>query len=278
MFDFIFDYQQRLALEDNLNLKELTLLFYLAKKILFAEPQHQFRNFTYREIMSDVPILKLERMQIARLISRLYSLNYIGLTKSFGSFSVALTKKYFKILSPRHINDNEVVSYLQKLNCSPVSKLSQNINGNCSKMSNSLIINTNIITKNIMLDILDEKIKTITIPNTSNINIGNNPKTDLVNNIKCLFKLFNKIEIDSDLDLVKYNLTLLIDKVRESQFLRQFEKLSQVLRLYDNILSDKYKDFSYRLNKEDSPKPYRAREYTDEELNSLFDNLDDVEL
>ena len=124
-----------------------------------------------------------------------------------------------------------------------------------------------------------EMIKTITIPNTSNINIGDNPKTDLVNNIKCLFNLFKKIEIDCNIDLSKYNLTLLIDKVRESRFLRQFVKLSQLLRLYDNIINDKYKDFSYRLaQQEDSPKPYRAREYTDEELNSLFDNLEDIEL
>ena len=278
MFEYIFDYQQRLALEDNLNLKELTLLFYLAKKILFAEPQQQFRNFTYREIISDVPILELEQKQIGRLINRLYALNYIKLVKSFGSFSVALTKKYYNILSPRHINDKEVVRYFFASTWSPVTKLEQKERQTWSSMTNSLVLDNNIITKNIILYILDEKIKTITISNTSNINIGDNPKTGLVNNIKCFFKLFNKIEIDSDLDLAKYNLTLLIEKVRESRFLRQFEKLSQLLRLYDNIINDKYKDFFYRLAKEDTPKPYRAREYTDEELNSLFDNLDDVEL
>lgn len=271
MFEYIFDYQQRLALEDNLNLKELTLLFYLAKKILFTEPQQQFRNFTYREIISDIPILRLERIQISRLINRLYSLNYIKLTKTFGSFSVGLTKKYFKILSPRHVNDNEVITYLNILNCSSMNKLAKKSNESCSSMNNSLNIYNSIITKISLNNILDDDIKTININNNSN-NIIKDNLTNLLNNIKSFFKLFSNIKIDCDLDLSKINIPLITLKVKESRFLKQFQKLSQLIKLYDNIINDKYKDFNSFPNS-----AFRQRNFQENYLDSLFDNLDEVE-
>jgi len=88
-------------------------------------------------------------------------------------------------------------------------------------------------------------------------------------------KLFNNIKIDCELDQ-KHDLNLLATKIKESSFLKQFSKLSDLLKKYKGIIADQYKDFEKAPQKENFKKPHK-RDYTASQLNSLFNSVYDVD-
>lgn len=87
-------------------------------------------------------------------------------------------------------------------------------------------------------------------------------------------KLFNKIKIDCNLDPDKHDIKALTEKVKQSRYLKGFSKISDILNKYNDIISDKYKDFSKpdKNNKVDgiNKKPTK-REYTEKDLKHLYD-------
>ena len=68
------------------------------------------------------------------------------------------------------------------------------------------------------------------------------------------------------------DMDVLIEKINESEFLKNCGNidLSWCLRHYDAIIQDKYKDFAKKSS------VYRSREYTKEEMDSLFDSIDNL--
>lgn len=116
MWEYIFDYQQRIALQDDLNIKDLTLLFYFSKNILSQNATEGknflYKTFSYKEIINDLQILKVGVKQLKNLISKLLNQNYIQVKKTMpGETTIKLCKKNFEILSPRHTSDIEVEKY-----------------------------------------------------------------------------------------------------------------------------------------------------------------------
>lgn len=93
-------------------------------------------------------------------------------------------------------------------------------------------------------------------------------------------KEFPKIVIDSKFQTT-HNYDLLSKAIKESTtFLNDNRKkisLSLILNNYDKVIAGEWKDFE-TFKKEYFNKPFRGRTYTAEKLNSLFDNIDDIEV
>ena len=69
---------------------------------------------------------------------------------------------------------------------------------------------------------------------------------------------------------------LLMNNIKESSFLKSFKfmKVSWINKNYGNIIAQYYKDF---LNKKDTH-GYHQRQYTEEELKSIFTDLNEINL
>lgn len=103
------------------------------------------------------------------------------------------------------------------------------------------------------------------------VNIQNSTTTKL----KTLQSLCESLTLDVQPDS-KYDLDLLIEKVKESRFLKKFNLLSEMLKKYDLIILGRYKD--YYEDKPKSNKKPKEREYSKEQLNSLFLDINDIEI
>ena len=77
-----------------------------------------------------------------------------------------------------------------------------------------------------------------------------------------------------DIDTSKYDLQKIYEAIKESEFL-QSATMSFVIEHYEKVINGDYKTFKIS-NKDDSA--YCERNYTKEELNSLFTNLDEIEI
>ena len=100
-------------------------------------------------------------------------------------------------------------------------------------------------------------------------------------------KHFPKKEIDADLK-PEQNIDLLIQAINKSDFLpnRDNLKLSFFVKHYDEILDGKYDRFEkdkeklkeYWLNQNTKDSSFKGRNYSKEELNALFDSIDEIEV
>lgn len=84
------------------------------------------------------------------------------------------------------------------------------------------------------------------------------------------------ISIDCLVDPYKFDFSLLVKKVKESRYLMMFRTLSELLNKYDDIIADKYKDFV--LDKYIKNNGVKKREYTKEEFDALFDDIESIEI
>lgn len=87
--------------------------------------------------------------------------------------------------------------------------------------------------------------------------------------------------IDCTLDVSKYDIGLLAQKVKESRYLKMFRSLSELLAKYDYIIADKYKDFEIDklfANANKISQKANKRDYTKEELDALFDNIMEIQV
>ena len=78
-----------------------------------------------------------------------------------------------------------------------------------------------------------------------------------------------------------FNISLLIEKVKQSEFLqeREFSSLEWCIKNYRAIINDCYKEYKQKPAPPPPPKPdFTQREYSKEECNTLFDDLDDVDI
>ena len=107
------------------------------------------------------------------------------------------------------------------------------------------------------------------------VDIQNSTTTKL----KTLQSLCDNLTIDVT-PTKEYNLDLLIEKVKSSRFLKKFNLLSEMLKKYDLIVTDRYKD--YYEDKKPKSKNFISREYTPEQMEALkksvFMDIEDIEI
>lgn len=127
----------------------------------------------------------------------------------------------------------------------------------------------------------DKDINNIVVVDKLSTNITHaHEETTTSTTIKELQLLCNGLEIDCSIeDLQNYDLKLLIQKVKESRYLKLFRSLRELLSKYDNIIKDKYKDFIVnQIIKSKVDSNAKKREYTKEQLDALFDSVDSIQI
>lgn len=128
---------------------------------------------------------------------------------------------------------------------------------------------------------IDKDINNIVVVDKLSSNITHaREETTTSTTIKELQLLCNGLEIDCSIeDLQNYDLKLLIQKVKESRYLKLFRSLRELLSKYNNIIKDKYKDFVVnQIIKSKVDSNAKKREYTKEQLDSLFDSVDSIQI
>ena len=112
---------------------------------------------------------------------------------------------------------------------------------------------------------------------------NNNLKIQHLKKIKEIFKASfpdKNNYIKSELPR-NFSISLLINKLKESPFLmeKEFATLEWCIKHYEPIINDCYKEYKQKPAPPPPPPPdFSQREYTKEECNALFDDLDDIEL
>ena len=125
-------------------------------------------------------------------------------------------------------------------------------------------------------EIVNKKTQT-TLDNTDT-DTDTNTETNTQSTFENFSSLFpNKIDMSLK-DIPPFvNLETLTEKLKESEFLQKCNNLTMHWFCQENnykkIISDFYKGMSFNNNK-----PYQTRSYTQEELDSLYTNLDDINL
>lgn len=136
----------------------------------------------------------------------------------------------------------------------PNHNLNVNVNDNVNDINNKVVVNKQSTNNSV-------RAHEETTTSTTNL--------DLI----LLTGLCKDLEIDCEFDSSKYDLQLLREKIKESRYLKLFRSLKELLSKYDMIIADKYKDFKIDKLVANSSKDARKREYTKEELDSLFDDI-----
>lgn len=150
----------------------------------------------------------------------------------------------------------------------------------------------NLEKPSITQDNLDEPTRNLNVNVNNNVNESNIVVVDKLSTniphacegtttsttIKELKSLCDGLEIDCNIeDLQKYDMNLLIKKVKESRYLKLFRSLRELLSKYDNIIDDKYKDFFIdKKLQENSFKNERA--YSKEDYDNLFADVTNIKL
>lgn len=249
MWEYIFDYQQRIITQDKLSMNELCLLFYFSKQIInqeFMEAQNpsEYKDFLYADIVKALPILNIEVKQLKNLIKKLHSTRYINIVKIFAGVSVSLTSKALTSLSKKQFAEPGNKKYFFLLKWKNISTL-QNENG--KKFPTFylyyLYITNNKLYNNININSLDTEEDIIN--KSSNINKRNLllPLFEKYSQFKT--NLLDDIKLPQDFDCQK-----LIQAVDESCFLRNKIGIKFLIKHYDYALRGDYKG----EDKEDKPK------------------------
>jgi hypothetical protein len=106
----------------------------------------------------------------------------------------------------------------------------------------------------------------------------NYPSKNLIDkDVKILQSLCKNLKIDCVVDTKKYDTSKLIQKVKESRYLKSFRSLFELISKYDEIMQDKYKDFAVSSLSSQN-KEANNHDYSQEELSALFVNIEDVEI
>lgn len=239
MWEYIFDYQQRIITQDKLSMNELCLLFYFSKQIIdqeFLEAQNpsQYKDFLYVDIVKALPILNIEVKQLKNLINKLYVTKYIDKQKIFAGVSVALTFKALTSLSKKQFVEPGNKKYFFLLKWKNISTLQNETGKKFPSFYSYYLFNTknnyiynNIDNLNTEEDIIDN---------------GNN-----INKEKLLLPLFKKYSqfktnMLNDIKLPKnYDCQKLIKAVDESSFLRNKIGIKFLIKHYDYALRGDYK-------------------------------------
>ncbi len=88
---------------------------------------------------------------------------------------------------------------------------------------------------------------------------------------------YSNFTINDNVNLSQCDLTKLLKAVEESKFL-QGTTLTFLMSNYDKIINGYYKDFVKPKKESEKNDSFMRHNYTSEELNNSFDNIDDIEL
>lgn len=299
MWEYVFDFQQRIFHADKLNLDELCLLFYFEKNIVTEENLKQempslTRKFCFNQILADLPILYIKRMQLRRLIDRLINSGYIEGQTFYSGITISITKKTILAMSKKQQEEPSRVKYLCLINWSKnvLPKLLKNEQFdteeklNCSKMSSwgSYYINyiTNTSKNSNINNILD----------TSNVNsIGSNKGSSkkgetFFEKLKPLFDKYSRFIVEKATLLPSgFDCSRLLEAMKRSKFLQDNPRINLefLLSHYAKIIT---KDKAGRFYYDDYVTPdtaeqkigFTQRTYTAEQLDMLFDDINEVNL
>lgn len=276
MWEYIFDYQQREVLKDNLSMNELCLLFYFSKQIInedfiLEEEPTLFKEFDYYKILQALPILQINSTkQLKRFISKLNNSGYISIHKQYSGVTISLTKKSLSCLSKKQSEEFGVKKYFFLLTWTKMSKLAYENGQKCPSWREYI---NNIYTKyNLDRNNNINNVNTLVGFNNKSSNIVGNP-------LKLFFEKYPRFET-KQLQLLPsgFKVESLIQAVDKSTYLQNNATLSFLLDHYTSVIADKYIDFEYKSRKEPVVKGFHCRTYTAEQLNALFDDLTEVEI
>lgn len=288
--------EQLYMLNNGLNLKDYFLLQFLksAPQQLNIRPTiivHEcWYKLTLEFIEKQLPFLQVQKRQLMRMLQKLENIGFIEKNKAKLGFVYRLRSDIHVTTEQLEVTSMSRLKYKKSqvkpaVNIFFTNKYSNNIYNNI--INNTFNNNINII------HIEDEDL----INNTNNIYYINNTKNTITNyqtkraQIETAKKLFSKLWPNKNdffpfnkLDEVprNFNPELLVKKIKESpEFLAVKSELGLFwcIKNYDAIINDFYKSYKkenshFNNSLEKAPE----REYSNEELNQLYDSLDDIVL
>lgn len=251
--------QQEYFDKKGLSLKEAFIFLFLKKLS---------RPITYEEILGYVPLAQVNLRQLKNIIKKITDANIMA-TKSNRNGTVFIFP-YF----------------------TSATKCTKTVFGKCKKLPQQTIFRgrflhfTALYKYNKINKKPKVKIRHTVVDHTDDIFVkGNRSQVKYLKLVKDFFKnqFPNKNNyIKSELPQ-NFNLKLLVSKINESPFLkeREFASLEWCIKHYNAIISGYYRQYEKPVQEtapQNSYKGFQERTYTNEECNSLFDSLDDIEL
>lgn len=222
---------------------------------------------TLTQILTKYPILDLQKRQYTRILNSLEANNLLtkekvgkGLIFRFPYLSSVKNVTYKKL----YLSQKCLQIVLNKSQKSPKEKLLYYI------LNNNLKSNKIIYNKHLVVDKNSPFVKT------------SKQEVSYLKEIKTSFKKafpdknnFIKAQVPSN-----FNINLLLEKIKQSPFLveRSFVNLNWCIKNYEAIISDYYKPYNQEKVVKSSSDTFSSRQYSQEFFDSLYDNLDDVEV
>lgn len=299
MFDYVLDYQQRLVYQDELNLNELFLLFYFEKNIIneeFLKSKHPklCKDFYFKTILSDLPILYIKRMQLYRLIKNLHNAGYIKAQGFYSGTTISITKKTILALSKKQFEEPARQKYLCLIEWTKkiypkLLKNEQFDKENKEQTAQIWSVWNDYYNNYITTNPFNIKNNNINL-DTKNVNSISSNKSDrkkdesFFEKLKPFFDKYPRFKVEKATPLPSdFNCRLLIEAMERSKFLQENERFDfkWLMTNYAKITTKSkngkftYDDYHQPAEKE---KAFAGRDYDPEQLNSLFDNIDDINL
>lgn len=263
---------QKQLLESGLSLKEYVLLSFLqqapdALRLQGVGVKNKWcYELTINQVLQELPILQVGDRQIKRLLKNLETKEFIKKYRSKFGFYFSCDKNV--------TTQNQVRTKMSQLGGSSDKNVTT---GTADKDP----INISILNKYNTLN-------NINITNKEDEEINSNTNNKYPYCAKTLLDMKSRFESEfpgrnsyvKDLNMLQgKDIELLITKVKESPFLLEEHKelgLNWLIEHYDAIICDYYEPY-YKKVKPISTN-FEQRTYTKEQLDTMFDSLDDIEL
>lgn len=269
---------QQSALKAGLNLKEYCLLEFLQeapdrlKLSGIAVNNTWCYELTISQVLEQLPLLEIKERQLQGMLKALVDKGLLVKFKSKCGFYFSYAKNCgSKILDAQKIAG---LGARHAENCTTKTASAGDIN---IKTRTSNIFKNNNYSSN-----QEDEVSERSEPTVNKYPIAPAGARVSVAEVRKAFaeafpgrSLYLNFELPANFDCI-----LLITKMQESTFLREHQEfgLNWCVKNHRAIIQDYYKDFTHRKVEVDSSPGFEQRSYTDEELQGLYDTLDDIEL
>lgn len=269
---------QQNALKAGLNLKEYCLLEFLQdaperlKLSGIAVNNTWCYELTISQVLEELPLLEIKERQLQGMLKALVDKGLLIKFKSRRGFCFSCARNCgSKILDMQKIAGLDV---RHAKNCGTETASEGDIN---ITPRTSFSINKNIKTSN-----QEDEVSERSEPTVNKYPIAPaGARVSLAEVRKAFGECFpaRSLFLNGELP-ANFDANLLIQKMQESTFLREHQEfgLNWCVKNYQAIIQDYYKDFAHKQVKVDSSPGFEQRSYTAEELQGLYDTLDDIEL
>lgn len=269
---------QQSALKAGLNLKEYCLLEFLQeaperlKLSGIAVNNTWCYELTISQVLEELPLLQIKERQLQGMLKALVDKGFLVKFKSKCGFYFSYAKNCgSKILDTQKIAG---LNARHAKNCGTETASAGDIN---ITTRTSFNLNKNIKTSN-----QEDEVSERSEPSINKYPFAPAGARVSVAEVRKAFaeafpgrSLYLNFELPDSFDP-----KLLVKKMQESTFLREHQEfgLNWCIKNYQAIIQDYYKDFAHIKVEADSSPGFEQRTYTDEELQGLYDTLDDIEL